>query len=585
MLEIVYIGLLQLPKLTSLSIRFPSSRHPRPTFVIPAFPHLRSLKITDIDPLCYPDDISTLLADSRNLRELKLHWSPRMREAQEPSVILHDYFRKAIASKVPMKLKRLGLANLYARHTDEFNDVSDPDILEELTAFNPGFENGNPFVSFLDKGWTAKSASPPLRHKMFRADCLSKYQLEAILSFTSLERVYFVTPGSGRPGDHSQPQNLFIPLACSNGRPSPRVEQNNGTRFPSASVPSSPAPANAQSPPTILIRDAYFSPFVTCHGPTLRHLLLPAKWPLTLNQIGYLVEHCLNLKQLALATEISAQETLKLLLPTLRKLVAVRILIPHSASGKSPFLPHGRAQRCGQPPIPSPYDEENTFRVSSAAGSSYEGDVAVEEEGGGGGEEDEGEEEEALGRILGDNSRFSGLKVIGLGWKGWDLNEFYTTPAVPRANGAKGQASEKPHGNPETSLPPPNRPLAPMRNPHHPRPVPAMGSSGRPTVSFITPTSTYALGPSLGKRPRAPSSASPISLARNLSAAATMDEPSSPSSNRPMERSEAQQFLHVEPITKTLHNGEVVICKRRLCQLPWKILQEWEIWGLDSQEL
>ena len=136
MLETVYMGLAQLPRLTSLNIRFPSSRHPRPTIVIPPMPHLRRLKVTDIDPLCYPDDISTLLWKSKKLRELNMHWSPRMRNAQEPSVMLHDYFRKCIAAKEPMKVKKIALQNLYALHSEEFNVAFDPRTVEDVTILN-----------------------------------------------------------------------------------------------------------------------------------------------------------------------------------------------------------------------------------------------------------------------------------------------------------------------------------------------------------------------------------------------------------------------------------------------------------------
>lgn len=66
-LETVCQGLAQLQNLQSLTLRFPSSRHPRPTTIIPPMPNLRILKVTDIDPLCYPDDISLLLYGSKKV--------------------------------------------------------------------------------------------------------------------------------------------------------------------------------------------------------------------------------------------------------------------------------------------------------------------------------------------------------------------------------------------------------------------------------------------------------------------------------------------------------------------------------------
>src|SRR5271163_5021369 len=114
LLSNVYAGLAHLQHLTDLRIRFPSNRSPRPVTTIPGMPRLRSLTVTDIDPLCYPDDISTLIYESEKLEALKLHWSPRMRDAGEPSVHLQSYFRRNIAERKKLHLRNIGFYNLYA---------------------------------------------------------------------------------------------------------------------------------------------------------------------------------------------------------------------------------------------------------------------------------------------------------------------------------------------------------------------------------------------------------------------------------------------------------------------------------------
>lgn len=165
-------------------------------------PHLRSLKVTDIDPLCYPDDISTLLHKSRKLEELKMHWSPRMREEQEPSVVLHHYFRKCIAAKSPLKIKRLSLQNLYALHTEEFTTAFDQSVIEEITTLiSPGIDETTSLNTFVDNSWPSHPPTDKLRIKSLRHDGLSKKHCEFLTTFSGLERLYFVNP-IRHPGDY-----------------------------------------------------------------------------------------------------------------------------------------------------------------------------------------------------------------------------------------------------------------------------------------------------------------------------------------------------------------------------------------------
>ena len=56
-------------------------------------PPLRALKLLDIDPLCYADDVPNCLADLQSLRHLNMHFSPRMPAAHEPSVSRYTFFR------------------------------------------------------------------------------------------------------------------------------------------------------------------------------------------------------------------------------------------------------------------------------------------------------------------------------------------------------------------------------------------------------------------------------------------------------------------------------------------------------------
>lgn len=116
-LKTLYSGLQTCTTLTSLTLKFPSTRDPRPSVIIPPIANLRKLKATDIDPLCYPDDISMLLLGSKRLEDLRLHFSPRMRREAECSLSLDTYFGRCLRAGYQMSLKHLGIQNFFGPNT------------------------------------------------------------------------------------------------------------------------------------------------------------------------------------------------------------------------------------------------------------------------------------------------------------------------------------------------------------------------------------------------------------------------------------------------------------------------------------
>jgi hypothetical protein len=116
-LKTLYQGLAVNNTLTSLTLRFPSTRDPRPSVMIPPMANLRYFKATDIDPLCYPDDISMLLLGSKKLEDLRLHFSPRMRREADCSLSLSTYFDRCLRAGYSIPLKHLGIQNFYGPNT------------------------------------------------------------------------------------------------------------------------------------------------------------------------------------------------------------------------------------------------------------------------------------------------------------------------------------------------------------------------------------------------------------------------------------------------------------------------------------
>ncbi|KAI9848335.1 MAG: hypothetical protein M1837_000599 [Sclerophora amabilis] len=306
MLDTVYRGLALRPTLQSLTISFASERTPRPTTVIPPMANLRHLKVMNIDPLCYPDDISVLLLHSKNLRELQLHWSERMRIELEPSVNLSSYFGKCIAAKYTLPVRSVGFQNLYALPVDGFETVFDKEEIRSITYLN-SFETGGEDTLFLDQLWLARAKSTAKRFsnlKVMRGDRLSKAHAELLGTMTGLEELYYVNEKHARGANGSRRSTPGSTL-------SPDVASNAST----------PSQGNVSS----LGRD-YIDSITRGHGQTLKILLLSDKWKLGQQQLALLVRSCPNLEQLGLALEKHNFDLLSILLPFLPNIYAVRLL-------------------------------------------------------------------------------------------------------------------------------------------------------------------------------------------------------------------------------------------------------------------
>lgn len=304
MLPTVWQGLALKLSLTHITIRFPSSRNPRPIALVPPLPNLKSLKVYDIDPLCYADDLSIFFLAAKKLEELKLIWNPRMREMREPSVSLNPFFGKLLNTDQRLSLKRLSVKNFYALNDENTcAKLFIGSAMEEATIINSVAGSGDDAGSaFLDRQWRVQDhpAMPNLR--MLRIDRVSKHQLQYLGLIKGLERLYLV--GSQK--------------AASNGR---RVDS---TVFPNSPVSNSSSPRSDNV--TAGLKDEYLDVITKNHGKTLRHLLLMPHWRLSSDDIARLVRQCPNLEQLGIGVEFADFTNLRLLLPFLSNLTALRIL-------------------------------------------------------------------------------------------------------------------------------------------------------------------------------------------------------------------------------------------------------------------
>nr|OQO32609.1 hypothetical protein B0A51_00173 [Rachicladosporium sp. CCFEE 5018] len=301
-LKTLYQGLSTKSTLTRLTLRFPKSRLPRPSVIVPPIPSLKALRVMDIDPLCCPDDISLLLLGSKQLEDVRMHFSPRMRAGAEATLNFETYWGHCWSAGYTPKLKHLGMQNWYGVNNAGWNNLVDMPTLTSgclLDCF--GGATGGSANVYVDDTW---KAIPRRKNGHFRTIRINEFS-------ASLVKLVAVSSGL---------ENVYIVSTATFSTTNSPVTSTPGT-LPTPDLSPSPDASTLSS-----IGASYISALTQSHGSTLRHLLLSNKWPISSNQLSSLVRSCPNLTQLGFALGFSSTMTVRLLIPFLPKLYALRIL-------------------------------------------------------------------------------------------------------------------------------------------------------------------------------------------------------------------------------------------------------------------
>ncbi|KAI5291592.1 hypothetical protein KEM54_003185 [Ascosphaera aggregata] len=616
-LETVYQGLLQAKDLKALTIRFPSSRHPRPTMVIPPMLNLEFLKITDIDPLCYPDDISTLLAQSRKLKDLRLHWSPRMKQSQEASVRLSEYFRKCSSLNKPLKLKSISFQNFYAPYSEEMETAFDNTYLEEMHVLDSPaiFSDDYHPVSFVETSWSTGTCLHEHSLKCVRHDHLDKKVAWILSSLNSLERLYYISPIRTASDYINRPREPH-----SSDPPTDYGDEHTDSAFVSLAN-SKPLRLNVV-PPAVLnahkaMQDTYLESIFNVHGPKLKHLLLPSRWTLPKDIVLRLVRACPNLEQLGFAAEISGLDSLTVIQPFLTKLRALRLLIPTTRHhGTSPttlgaYSPSDAPMRIPGQDDPlnnlSQQPSENVLAQLTDLNARAIAELA---------DLDDRVHMRFIGLYTNNQVAAQTIKIVSIGWKAYDLGDVYTIPAsevLPRCQQPTVDDENRPQtmvsGDSPVRYTPwivdsPNEPQA-LQSGSFFQPA---GSGKRKLPGSILPS------PRLSKKPRnqdAGHQRYPPEL-RNAfelkNIATPLDSPSEEllpdnnpdnknlpqfdmtdpsayitSSGYPLSEPARTEITRHMARLQSISEAGGTVYKRRIRRVGWDILKHWEIFALDTQ--
>ena len=233
-----------------------------------------------------------------------------MLESQEPSTSLLSFFGRSITAGYKLPLKSLAFQNLFTHHDSNLHDLLDLTISEFTMISSTAGTGDSAAMSFVDYSWSTTSPKPIHSLKMIRGDKISRTHCNLLSKIQGLEKYYLITGRQLKSRDINY-KNGISPI------PLEKLESTTNT------------PVTPPTPPdltTINLGPDYLDNIFKNHGNTLRHLLLKPQWRLSSEDIARLVHSCPNLEQLGLGLELPDFNILRLLIPFLPRLYALRVL-------------------------------------------------------------------------------------------------------------------------------------------------------------------------------------------------------------------------------------------------------------------
>ncbi|PIA98994.1 hypothetical protein CB0940_02483 [Cercospora beticola] len=308
-LKTLYQGLGTHNTLTTLTLRFPTIRVPRPSVIIPPMPNLRAFQLLDYDPLCYPDDLSMLFLGSKKLEDVRLHFSPRMRAEAENTMSLGAFFGRCYKADYKLQVKHFALQNWFGQNVLSFDQIFDDQTCTSAT-FIDTFGGNDPRTIFVDETWNAVPHDLDVPFDRIRVNEISPRHVEIMRKQSkNMKALYLISNAKRQKTGYTPASN------ASNGEPP----------TPNGDAAHSPYDPN-KDPEWISLGKEYIHTIGDHHGSTLKHLLLSDVWAVPREDLAYLVRTCTQLEQLGLALDDVQHESIRLLCPFLPNLKCLRIL-------------------------------------------------------------------------------------------------------------------------------------------------------------------------------------------------------------------------------------------------------------------
>jgi hypothetical protein len=245
-----------------------------------------------------------------------------MRQEAEATLSMSTIFGRCQQANYKVPVKHFGLENFFGPNALDggLEQVIDDSTCETVTLLD--FWGGtDPRTIFIDHTWRMLPERAPPGFKRVRINEVSQFQIEAIARASQcMEEIYLVNAKRSRTG--------YTPLSTAGSSSTPAT-----LTTPSSDTPSTPADPELEA---VAIRKDYLGAITQFHGQTLRILLLRDIWALDKEDVADLVRLCPNLEQLGLAVKDADHQILKIFMPFLGKLKALRVL------ANEPLIEHMR---------------------------------------------------------------------------------------------------------------------------------------------------------------------------------------------------------------------------------------------------
>lgn len=268
-----------------------------------------------MNPLHSTDDLSLLLLHSKKLRDVRLHWSPRILEEAEPSINLRLYFGKCIEARYHMPLNTLVLHNFFGVNIGDLKHICDPEKVRTIGILNCAGGNLCGPTTSDDGLWKGILEEKCFKNvRSVRCSEVSEQHVAFLSSVVGLEELYLI--GDKTSANTSLNEHLDGHMESPNDEiGSPR---STSTCHSSLARPAEQIDA--------ALCKQYLRALFTCHGQTIKRLLLHDTWAISGDQLSELVSFCPNLDQLGLGISEEEPQALRFLGPCLKKLRCVRLL-------------------------------------------------------------------------------------------------------------------------------------------------------------------------------------------------------------------------------------------------------------------
>lgn len=211
-----------------------------------------------------------------------------------------------------MKLEHFGFYNVFATaFTADFDAFVGLENFESLTLIHEEDPIEKCNTIFVDSTWELRTHRPFKKLRKYRGDPISIHHARSFSRHKGLVEIYFV--GLQQRSPSKRPSAVASPA-------SPSLANTSGGDATSKSTPRSKSDLGS-------LPSEYLATIQSCHGETMKRLLLHDTWLLEPSTVCTMLKQLPNLEQLGVALADKSPEAMRAIMPNAPKLWVYRALM------------------------------------------------------------------------------------------------------------------------------------------------------------------------------------------------------------------------------------------------------------------